>query len=39
MSAPTGNQAPAAEGAWPNETYHVDYKKLAADTAAASRSN
>ena len=30
MSAPTGKQAAAPEKAWPNETYHVDYKKLAA---------
>jgi glyoxylase-like metal-dependent hydrolase (beta-lactamase superfamily II) len=30
MSAPTGKQASAPEKAWPNETYHVDYKKLAA---------
>jgi cyclase len=30
MSAPTGKQATAPEKAWPNETYHVDYKKLAA---------
>jgi len=31
MSAPTGKAAAAPEGAWPNETYHVDYKKLAAE--------
>jgi glyoxylase-like metal-dependent hydrolase (beta-lactamase superfamily II) len=31
MSAPTGQVAAAPEGAWPNETYHVDYKKLAAE--------
>jgi cyclase len=31
MSAPTGQRAAAPEGAWPNETYHVDYKKLAAE--------
>jgi glyoxylase-like metal-dependent hydrolase (beta-lactamase superfamily II) len=30
MSAPTGKQAAAPEKAWPNETYHVDFKKLAA---------
>jgi len=30
MSAPTGKQAAAPEKAWPNETYHIDYKKLAA---------
>ena len=30
MSAPTGKTAAAPEKAWPNETYHVDYKKLAA---------
>jgi glyoxylase-like metal-dependent hydrolase (beta-lactamase superfamily II) len=30
MSAPTGKEAAAPEKAWPNETYHVDYKKLAA---------
>jgi cyclase len=30
MSAPTGKQAAAPEKAWPNETYHVDYKKLSA---------
>jgi glyoxylase-like metal-dependent hydrolase (beta-lactamase superfamily II) len=30
MSAPTGKQAATPEKAWPNETYHVDYKKLAA---------
>jgi len=31
MSAPTGQVAVAPEKAWPNETYHVDYKKLAAE--------
>jgi cyclase len=31
MSAPTGQVAAAPENAWPNETYHVDYKKLAAE--------
>jgi cyclase len=31
MSAPTGQVAVAPEQAWPNETYHVDYKKLAAE--------
>jgi len=31
MSAPTGHVAAAPENAWPNETYHVDYKKLAAE--------
>jgi cyclase len=31
MSAPTGQVASAPEKAWPNETYHVDYKKLAAE--------
>ena len=31
MSAPTGQRAAAPENAWPNETYHVDYKKLAAE--------
>jgi cyclase len=31
MSAPTGKEAAAPEDAWPNETYHVDYKKLAAE--------
>ena len=31
MSAPTGQVAAAPEQAWPNETYHVDYKKLAAE--------
>lgn len=31
MSAPTGQVAMAPEKAWPNETYHVDYKKLAAE--------
>ena len=31
MSAPTGQVAAAPEKAWPNETYHVDYKKLAAE--------
>jgi cyclase len=31
MSAPTGKEAAAPEKAWPNETYHVDYKKLAAE--------
>jgi len=31
MSAPTGQVAAAPEGAWPNETYHVDYKNLAAE--------
>ena len=31
MSAPTGKAAPTPEKAWPNETYHVDYKKLAAE--------
>jgi cyclase len=31
ISAPTGRVAAAPEGAWPNETYHVDYKKLAAE--------
>jgi cyclase len=31
MSAPIGRVAAAPEGAWPNETYHVDYKKLAAE--------
>jgi glyoxylase-like metal-dependent hydrolase (beta-lactamase superfamily II) len=30
MSAPTGKQAAAPEKAWPNETYHVGFKKLAA---------
>jgi glyoxylase-like metal-dependent hydrolase (beta-lactamase superfamily II) len=30
MSAPTGKQAATPEKAWPNETYHIDYKKLAA---------
>jgi glyoxylase-like metal-dependent hydrolase (beta-lactamase superfamily II) len=28
MSAPTGNQPPAPVRAWPNETYHFEYKKL-----------
>jgi glyoxylase-like metal-dependent hydrolase (beta-lactamase superfamily II) len=28
MSAPTGKQAAAPERAWPNETYHLDTKKL-----------
>ena len=31
LSAPTGQVAAAPENAWPNETYHVDYKKLAAE--------
>ena len=31
MSAPTGQVAATPENAWPNETYHVDYKKLAAE--------
>ena len=31
MSAPTGKVAATPEHAWPNETYHVDYKKLAAE--------
>lgn len=31
MSAPTGQVAATPEKAWPNETYHVDYKKLAAE--------
>jgi len=31
ISAPTGQVAAAPENAWPNETYHVDYKKLAAE--------
>ena len=31
LSAPTGQVAAAPEKAWPNETYHVDYKKLAAE--------
>ena len=31
MSAPTGKEAATPEKAWPNETYHVDYKKLAAE--------
>jgi glyoxylase-like metal-dependent hydrolase (beta-lactamase superfamily II) len=30
MSAPVGKEAAAPEKAWPNETYHIDYKKLAA---------
>jgi len=31
MSAPVGKEAATHEKAWPNETYHVDYKKLAAE--------
>jgi cyclase len=28
LSAPTGSQAPAPEGAWPTDTYHQDSMKL-----------